>query len=58
MNDAEELLDRVNKKLAAWRKIYEVLDQPFEWRRPTEDELNRYMIISIANSYKPPKKDE
>lgn len=58
MNDAEELVDRVSRKRAAWAKIYEVLDQPFEYRRPTQDELDRYMIITLANSYKKPKKDE
>ena len=57
MNDAELLLDRCNKKLIAWRKIYKLLDQPFEYRRPTQDELDRYMIITLANSYKKPKKD-
>ena len=58
MNDAELLLDRCNKKLNAWRKIYKLLDQPFEYRRPTEAELDRYMTITIVNSYKTKPKDE
>ena len=59
MNLADELVDRVSKKRAAWAKIYAALDQEFEYRRPTEDELNRYMVICIANSYKkPPKNDD
>ncbi len=57
MNDAELLLDRVHKKLKAWQKIYEALGVEFEYRRPTQDELDRYMIITLANSYKKPKKD-
>ena len=57
MNDAELLLDRVHKKLKAWQKIYEALGVEFEYRRPTQDELDRYMIITLANSYKKPKTD-
>jgi DNA/RNA-binding domain of Phe-tRNA-synthetase-like protein len=57
MNDADLLLDRVHKKLKAWQNIYEVLGQEFEYRRPTEEEMDRYIMLYVAQSYKkPPKK--
>lgn len=58
MNLADELIDRVSRKRAAWAKIYSALDQEFEYRRPTQEELDRYMIITLADSYKKPKKDD
>jgi len=51
MTHADDIVERCKSKYKFWTEVYEMLEKPFEYRAPSQEELREF-VIRYAKKYK------